>query len=49
MDEEEAAEDPIIMMPGHELITRSVFAGAEGGHVDGSIADARFRRPIAIE
>ena len=30
--EEEAVEDQIIMMPGHELITSSVFAGTERGH-----------------
>ena len=49
MDEKETAdEDPIIMMPGHELITSSVFAGAERGHVDGPIADARFRQTTAL-
>ena len=47
-EEEEAVEDQIIMMPGHELITSSVFAGAEWGHVDGPIADARFSLPRAL-
>ena len=46
--DEEAVEDQIIMMPGHELISSSVFAGAERGHVDGPIADARFREPTAL-
>ena len=34
-EEEETVEAQIIMMPGPELITKSVFDGTEWGHVDG--------------
>jgi hypothetical protein len=36
------------MVPDHDLITSSAFAGAERGNVDGPIVDARFYSPLAL-
>ena len=47
-EEEEVADNPVIMMPGHELITSSRLAGGDRGHVDGPIADARFQNPCVL-
>ena len=47
LDEVEA-DDAIVLMPGHELVTCCVFAGAQRGYVDGPIADARFHGPTAL-
>ena len=47
-DSDGEVEDAIVLMPGHELVTCCVFAGAQRGYVDGPIADARFHGPTAL-